>query len=241
LRTVVVSQPMYFPWVGMFEQLRLADIFVHYDDAQFVRPSFFNRVQVRTQQGIRWMTVPVRAAPLGTPICDICIDEKRNWRREHRQLLSCEYAKAPCLREMLTLYDEVVSSTTKKLSELSIKSVETVASYFGMRERMSFLLSSQLDVSGQSTERLLQILEKVDATCYVTGHGAKNYLDHNLVESNEIEILYMDYQKREYLQLHGQFTPFVTILDLIANLGKQGIEFICSGTIPWRKMLNSPR
>ena len=30
--TLVVSQPMYFPWVGMLEQIRLCDTYVFYDD-----------------------------------------------------------------------------------------------------------------------------------------------------------------------------------------------------------------
>jgi hypothetical protein len=63
---------------------------------------------------------------------------------------------------------------------------------------------------------------------YITGWGAKNYIDYSLFESNDIDIQYMDYEKKEYPQLHGEFTPFVSILDLIANVGRAGIENINS-------------
>ena len=53
---VVISQSMLFPWVGLLEQMRLADVFVHYDDVQFSKGSFVNRVQVKTPDGVRWMT-----------------------------------------------------------------------------------------------------------------------------------------------------------------------------------------
>ena len=60
-KTVVISQPMFFPWVGIFEQIRLADIFVHFDDVQLPwGSSFINRVQIKTKDGIKWLTIPIR-------------------------------------------------------------------------------------------------------------------------------------------------------------------------------------
>ena len=53
MTTVVISQPMLFPWVGMFEQVALADVFVHYDDVQFSKGSFTNRVQLKTARRVR--------------------------------------------------------------------------------------------------------------------------------------------------------------------------------------------
>ena len=59
MTTVVVSQPMLFPWVGLFEQIRLADVFVHYDDVAFSKGSFFNRVQIKTLEvGSKWFNGP---------------------------------------------------------------------------------------------------------------------------------------------------------------------------------------
>ena len=61
MKTVVVSQPMFLPWIGIFEQVSIADLFVHYDDVQFPQGrSFSSRVQVKAEQGCRWLTVPVR-------------------------------------------------------------------------------------------------------------------------------------------------------------------------------------
>ncbi|NBX37756.1 MAG: hypothetical protein EBR10_11170, partial [Planctomycetes bacterium] len=48
---IVISQSMYFPWVGFLEQMSLADIFVVYDDVQFSKGSFTSRVQAKTAAG----------------------------------------------------------------------------------------------------------------------------------------------------------------------------------------------
>ena len=41
---VVITQPMLFPWVGLLEQIMLADVLVNYADVQFSKGSFTNRV-----------------------------------------------------------------------------------------------------------------------------------------------------------------------------------------------------
>ena len=71
MKTVVISQPMYFPWVGMLEQMALADVWVHLDDAQFSKGGFFNRVQIKTTDGTPWLTVPLAENKLGQPLNEI--------------------------------------------------------------------------------------------------------------------------------------------------------------------------
>jgi hypothetical protein len=72
---------------------------------------------------------------------------------------------------------------------------------------------------------------------YLTGHGAKNYLEHDLFEQGGVSVEYLNYEKTPYPQLHGDFTPFVSSLDLIANVGRAGVDRIRSGTVPWRQFL----
>jgi hypothetical protein len=45
----------------------------------------------------------------------------------------------------------------------------------------------------------------------------------------------MDYRRTPYPQLHGAFNPHVSILDLIANTGHAGIEYIHSQTVDWKE------
>ena len=70
MKTVAISQPMYFPWAGMLEQMRLADVWVHLDDAQFSKGGFFNRVQIKTDQGTPWLTVPLAESKLGQQLIE---------------------------------------------------------------------------------------------------------------------------------------------------------------------------
>jgi hypothetical protein len=238
MTTVVISQPMFFPWVGMFEQIRLADVYVHYDDVQFSKGSFSNRVQVKTEKGAHWLSVPLTGLRLGQRINEVCLDGTTGWRDRHLALLEQAYRRAPHRDEMLGLVHGVYGRASATLSELAMASMEAVVSYFDLAPGTAFHRSSELGVPGVSDDRVLSLVKRFGGARYVTGHGARNYLDHEMFEGAGVEVSYLDYQKTPYSQLHGAFTPFVSILDLIANEGVKGASYVVSPAVPWRSFLS---
>lgn len=229
---------MYFPWVGMFEQMCLADDYVDYVDVAFSKGSFTNRVQVKTSAGSKWLTLPLNGMRLGMPIHEIMLDERQNWRRKHRATLAQAYAKAPFVREMLELVDEVFAETNGTLVDVTQRSMRAAHRYFEFDSPRRFHDSRILGGEGTSSQRVLDIVRQLGGARYVTGHGAVHYLDHELFESHGVDVHYMDYRMLEYPQQHPPFTPYVSILDLIASLGKKGRRVIVSQTKSWREMKN---
>ncbi|MBT5847461.1 MAG: WbqC family protein [Verrucomicrobiales bacterium] len=232
MKTVVISQPMYFPWVGMLEQMRLADVFVHLDDAQFSKGGFFNRVQLKTAEGTPWFTVPLAENKLGQLLNEIRMAD-HDWRRKQLATLKQTYAAAPHVEEMLGLVESVFKNEHESLAALSAASVEMLAEFFEIMPK-EIQWSSAMGVEGTGSARVLAVCEALGAERYVTGHGAREYLNHESFEAADIRVEYLDYQKREYPQLHGAFTPFVSALDLAANCGRAGREVIDSDTIYWK-------
>lgn len=235
---VAISQPMFFPWVGMFEQIRLADTYVHYGDVQFSKGSFTNRVQIKTAQGIKWLTVPLQDVSLGQSIDDVRINARIDWRVRHMDMLKQAYAEAPYRKDMLALVESVYQYQGDSIGMLSRLSMEACCNYFGLDAGRRYIDVRQLGIGGSSSQRVFDIVMALGGSNYITGLGARNYLDHQLFEDAGIAVEYMDYQKSPYPQLHGEFTPYVSILDLIANVGKDGVNWIHSGTINWQDFVN---
>ena len=233
---VVLSQSMYFPWAGMLEQMRLAELYLRYDDVQFSKGSFTNRVQVKTATGSNWLTVPLRNARLGQRIDETETDEQTDWRSRHRGILRQAYLNAPFREEMLALVDSVFAQPARTVADVSYASMLALAGYFGIGVQARD--SAGLGIGGSGSRRVLDIVRAVGGTTYITGHGARNYLDHEIFETAGIAVEYMQYQCIPYPQLHGEFTPYVSALDLLANCGREGQQVIQSQTINWRKFIN---
>lgn len=238
MNRVVISQPMVFPWVGLFEQIRLADIYVHYDDVQLpLGRSFMSRVQIKAPQGIQWLSIPIKRRSFQL-INQVEIDSTQNWRNKHLKTLQLYYKKAPYVSDMLQIVCEVYGLGASTLDELNSCGIEKISKYFDLSPK--FIKSSPFNIHSSGSDKLLQILLELKGEIYITGHGAKNYLDHVLLERKGIKVEYMDYKKIPYPQLYGEFTPYVSILDLIANTGKEGKRYICSTTKNWREYIGSP-
>lgn len=235
--TVVISQPMYFPWVGQLEQLLLADTFIFYDDVQFSKGSFSNRVQIKAEAGVRWMTVPLKNLHLGQLINGVLLDPSCNWQRTHMNTFRQAYAKSPFLEDALGLMDLVFSKKSNNLAELSINSMLELARYFSLDIGRKFIRSSEINILGHSTQRVVDICCAQGASLYLTGHGARNYLNHEAFEEKGIDVSYIEYGCAAYKQLHEGFNPYVTALDLVANSGSEGRNFILGQSVPWRDFI----
>ncbi|MFC5448769.1 WbqC family protein [Paenibacillus aestuarii] len=228
---------MFFPWIGLFEQIKLADIYVHLDDAQFPQGrSFMNRVQIKSPHDIQWLTVPVKRKGI-QPINEVIMEYDHIWRDKHLKTLKTNYSRAPYFQEMFELINSIYNEPIELLSELNILAIEKISKYFGLNTK--FVRSSELGITTKSSERLLQIIEEFDGDMYITGHGARNYINHELFENHNVKIEYMDYKRTAYPQLFGAFNPHVSILDLLSNTGKDGVIYIDSGTKNWKEFIKN--
>ena len=222
------------------EQVSLANIFVHYNDVQFSKGSFVNRVQIKTTKGWQWMAVPLQNLHLGQRIDEVQIVPAAKWRDRHLELLECSFLGARYACDALELAQQVYSIDYANIGDLAQASLIALVRYFGLYESTRFIDVKEIGITGHSTERVVSIVRYLHGDTYITGHGGLRYLDHNRFEKYNIKVEYMNYMSIPYPQLHGEFNPYVSGLDLVANCGKEGIRYICSKTIDWRSLLNEP-
>lgn len=237
-KKVVILQPMFIPWIGVFEQIRLADVYVHYDDVQMPQGrSFVSRVQIKTPHGVSWLTAPIDRKRSGKLINEVVFASHEDWRARHLKTLRHAYVRAPCFNMMWELAEEIYSFPTRYLAEFNINAIEIISRWLGFCPNM--VRSSWLDVAGSGSRRLLHICKLVGADTYITGLGGLRYLNHDLFEQEGIKVCYMDYKLKRYPQLHGEFTPYVSILDGIANCGPGIIDLVCSNAVYWREYVEN--
>jgi len=236
---VVITQSMLFPWVGMLEQINLADILVKYDDVSFSKGSLTNRVQVKTPQGISWMTIPLKNLSLGQSIDEVAVQNPSLWAPRHLALLTKSFKGLPYAQQALKIVEQVYSEPHKSVGGFASASMIALANYYGLLDGKRVLNVRDLNIEGRSSQRVLSVVSSLGGDAYITGHGGRKYLDHQDFERAGIAVSYMNYLCKPYPQIGGKFTPYVTGLDLIANCGPSGIDSIKSVAVPWRNFINS--
>ena len=117
-------------------------------------------------------------------------------------------------------------------------STKALALAFGLFH-VQYMRSSELGVIGKASQRVVDICSLLNATHYITGHGARNYMDHNLFENKGIEVEYINYGLKPYPQHSGNsFQPYVSALDCIANCGLDAHKYLGGSRVNWKSFLH---
>lgn len=233
---------MFLPWRGLFEQVKLADVFVFLDDVQLPEGggkgrSFMTRVQIKTPRGQEWLSAPVARAGKSLQLIRDADFVSNDWRDRHRAKLKETYRAAPYFAQVWAdVITPIYAFQTNNLSAFCINSVRLLAAYLGLNPEWRVSSDLGIGTAGvDSSARLLEMCRELGAGEYITGHGAANYLDHAIFDAAGIGVSYMDYRLTAYPQLYGEFIPYVSIIDLLFNVGDSAPAYLDSEAVPWRE------
>ncbi len=225
---VVILQPSYIPWRGVFDQIYRADLFIFYDDVQYDKHGWRNRNQIKTAQGKQWLTIPVHSAGVtqGRPIYEIEIDWSKPWAKSHWKALTFAYSRAPYFRRYAEFLEPFYQRRDRFLADFTIDLTIALARLLGI-SHTRFMRSSELSgIEGKKTDRLIQILQRVGATHYLSGPSARAYIEPEKFAAAGISLEYIEYDYPEYPQLYPPYDPHVSILDLLFMTGPNALNYI---------------
>lgn len=223
-----IIQSNYIPWRGYFYFIQSVDHFVFHDDLQYTKQDWRNRNLIKTKQGVKWLSVPVKYLQTAQLIneTEVYYDSKNksSWQRDHLNQFKQHYDKAPFVNDAITILQEAFQFHDRTISELNIRLIRQVCAYLGIST--TFSMSSDYGLSGKKTDRLIQLLRKLGATHYLSGPAAESYLDKRAFVENGIALEYVGYDFPSYPQLWGEFIGNVSVLDLIANCGPEAYNYL---------------
>lgn len=223
---VAAIQSSFIPWRGYFDFIDSVDHFVFLDDVQYTTRDWRNRNKIKTPKGVEWLSVPVLHKQRSQLIIETEIDYSVPWRKKHMGTWSANYRAAPYFDVIMEILSDSCANEEFTISQLNIKLIGRICDYLNISTPM--MLSTELALRGSKTERLIDLLKKLNATTYLSGPSADAYLDKEAFRRHGIRLEYKTYDYAPYPQLWGEFVGEVTVLDLIANCGPRSGEFLRS-------------
>jgi len=215
-----IHQIQFMPGLRFFSKMRAADVFVLLDDVQYEKREFQNRNRIKTASGPQYLTLPVvTKGRFEQKISEVMVDNELKWRESQLKTIKLNYARAPHFKEYIGELEEIYSGEYERLSGIALKTVDFFVKHLGIKTARLF--SSELKVGTHSTQRLVDICLAVKADSYLSGAGAKSYLDEGLFEKNGLKIEWQEFKVKEYPQLYGAFAENLSALDLLLNCGPE--------------------
>lgn len=226
MKKVAILQSNYIPWKGYFDMIAAVDEFILYDDMQYTRCDWRNRNQIKTRQGVRWLTIPVLVkGRFGQKIREAEIDGT-DWAAAHWKTLVQNYRRAPCFAEIASWLEPLyLEQSFTHVSQLNRRFIEAICNYLGIKTAITSSWDYTL-VDGR-TERVADLCVQAGGTEYISGPAAKDYVDERVFSDLGIKLTWFNYEGYpKYPQLWGEFDHAVSILDLLFNCGKDAPNFM---------------
>lgn len=237
---LTIHQPEHLPWIGFFDKMRQADLFVLLDTTQFAKDDVQNRNRIKARAGSTWLTVPVFKKGVPDQLIEqVEICNNRDWRRRCWNLLVDSYRDAPYFAEHRPFFQDLYTREWSQLVELNVTIIRYLAEHLGMR--IPLVLASELGIYAHGPTRVnLSICRALGADTYLSGVNGRRYLDLEQYAAHNITVIFQEFTHPTYPQLWGEFIPNLSVIDLLFNCGPRCLE-ILTRAIPPDRDREAPR
>ena len=226
---VAIHQPEYLPWLGFFKKMMNAELFVFLDDVQFRKKGWQNRNRIRINDGTALLSIPVHTHSY-PKINEVTIDNEKNWSIRHKKSILYNYARAPYFDEIKDFIESIFEKKFQYLVDLNTEIIKFIMNELEIKSKIVF--SSELEISKKGSDRVLDICKAVGADHYITGtFWAESNLRVEEFKKSNIDVEFQKFQHPIYKQIHGEFIPEMSIIDLLFNKGRKESKKILQNSI----------
>ena len=211
-----IMQPTYLPWIGYFNLIKNAEIFVVYDSAQFSKQSWQQRNKLRSKDSELMLTIPVVKNPMNTKINEILINNEKRVLKKHLKTIKLNYSKSNNFDKYISEIENIYNRGFSKLIDLNLELIRFGCKVFDIKTKI--LLSSNIDYEGEKNNALISMCKQLNIDTYVSPEGAKDYIDIKLFEKNNINLEFQKYNHPVYNQIDFKnFISHLSFIDFLFN------------------------
>ena len=224
MKKVAILQSNYIPWKGYFHIIQKVDQFVFLDSVQYTDRDWRNRNQIKTPQGLLWLTVHTNGTQ-SMRIDEVKIDTTVPWKKKHLTALQRNYSECEYFENYFDIFKESLLEHFTTLSHLNQFLIKKLSELLCIHTEFSN--STEYDLVAGKNEKIISIVKQLNGTHYITGPAAKSYIQPHLFREEGIEIEFMDYSHYPtYDQPWGIFSHNVSILDVLFCTGLKAHKYI---------------
>ena len=224
MKVVTIHQPEHLSYLGFFHKVSMAHTLVLLDNVQYEKNYFQNRNRIYTNSGVRYITVPVYDTREDINKIEIADDFFKRTCRKNIITISDAYRKAPYWKTYGEEFLSIYQCGEKLLAKYNENLLRFILEALGIEVEIEH--ASDLNVGGQKTELLIDILHEVGADKYIAGKSGEDYMDMSIVD---LPVEFQKFTHPVYTQWgKDHFEPFMSIIDALFNVGPSIMDIIAS-------------
>lgn len=221
-KTAAIMQPYIFPYIGYYQLIYACDVFVFYDDVNFIKRGFVNRNNILVNGHAKRFTISLKDASQNKKINELFLLDKND---KLLKTISQSYRKAPYFSDVYPLIEDVLSTNDNNLAKVASRSVLTVFDYLGLTNCNEFIYSSDLNYNRElsAAEKLIDICSITSSDKYINSIGGRDLYQREDFSKHGIELRFIKKKEFSYKQGSSEFVDNLSMIDVMMYNGKEQI------------------
>jgi len=231
MKTAAVMQPYVFPYLGYFQLIAASDVFIFYDDVNFIKQGWINRNRILVQGKETMITFPCKKISSFSKINEVELLANDKPFRKILKSIEQSYSKSSQFQQVYPVIEEIFNHRGNTIADFAMSSITTIARFLGMNQK--FLVSSR-DFSSYEhfdrADRLIAMCQSLDCNRYINSIGGQDLYDRSYFKQSGIELQFLKPELKPYFQLNrSDFAPGMSIIDVLMNCSVKEVNKMLGG------------
>ena len=223
-------QPYIFPYIGYLQLIHATDVFVFYDDVNFINRGWINRNRILLNGKDQLFTIPCKDASQNRLIKDIEVLADKKTFQKMLATMQVAYKKAPCFASVYPVIEGVFQVEDGiSISEMAINSVVSICDYLSLKRTFKISSKEYHNRELKKADRLIDICHVEGIRHYVNPSGGREIYTKEYYKSKDIDLDFLISDRVDYKQYDNAFVPWLSIIDVLMFNSK---EDICDKILP---------
>ena len=215
MNKIAIMQPYFFPYIGYWQLINAADVFVIYDDVNYIKNGWINRNNILLSGSKHLITLPLDCASSFKLIKDTKITDNLRVKEKLLKTITAAYAKAPYYEKIFPIIKNTVLYEDNNICNAIFYSVNAIIGYLNIKTKI--VLSSYLQKNNdlKAQDKVIHITKLLNGNDYINAIGGQDLYDKNEFRDNGIELYFLKTNPVNYRQFGNDFIPNLSIIDVL--------------------------
>lgn len=213
---IAIMQPYIFPYIGYFQLINAVDVFVFYDDVNFIKKGWINRNQLLVNNEANLFSIPLQKVSQNKLIKETQLAYDAKWLTQFYTTLTLNYKKAPFFEPTFELIKSIFETPHTTIAELCIDSIIKTSNHLGLNTVFEVSSEKYCKTKGmEKAERLITICKQRNALTYINPSGGKTLYNKDYFNNQGVELLFIENKITPYQQFSANFVGGLSIIDVM--------------------------
>jgi len=224
---LAIMQPYFFPYIGYWQLIHAADVFVLFDDIQYIRHGWINRNRIlKPGGGAQYFMATLQKHSTYELIRNISAHPDTDWKRKILGQLDHYKKRAPYFTETRNIVAGLLDDIQDlRIARINLLLITGICALLGLERTVVLSSECNFDYSNacDAGEWALRISEQLGALSYINPISGASLFSPEKFHSSGVALTFLEPGNIVYDQRES-FVPWLSIIDVLMFNGVAGTK-----------------